>query len=111
MKTQSAGFMFSKYVFLIYLVIFDIIAYGQEAMKRSDYTPKTLVPFLAFQGLPQISFSLDQKCLEKSSFRQLPAHEKNWIHSEIKRWFPSCLNFRVLHEIMKDPRGAAGNDN
>ena len=70
-----------------------------------------LVPFLAFQGLPQISFSLDQKCLEKSSFRQLPAHEKNWIHSEIKRWFPSYLNFSVLHEIMKNPRGAAGNDN
>ena len=51
-------------------------------MERSDYDPSHLINYLEFSLWNQSgisgSFYVDQKCLERSNFRELPKHDGEW---------------------------------
>jgi hypothetical protein len=63
-------------------VIFDVMPdVEDESMKKTNYDLVELVPFIGFQSLIQDgsgSYSVDDRCLEKSNFRKLKTHVDLW---------------------------------
>ena len=67
-------------------VLFNVI---MPDIEKSDYDPKTLVPFLGMSQLldPEEfngSYSFDERCLEKDNFKKLEKNDPNWKHLTIK---------------------------
>ena len=58
-------------------------------VEKSDYDPKTLIPFLGMSQLlnPEEfigSYAFDKRCLEKNNFKELKKNDPNWKHLTIK---------------------------